>query len=143
MRPGVSGEAARVDNESFAFVRRSAEPASMSLRLPSTLDAWGREDFTQVLRDELLRCDALFAPLQRALAHGSHALVERAQLMLLRGVEQDGVLQFEVGASYASITPGCACEADPTPMSELVEFATLRIRIERAGADACVQLLDN
>ncbi len=115
----------------------------MSLRLQSSLDAWGREDFTRVLRDELLRTDALFAPLQKAVAHGSHALVEQTQLMLLGGAEQCGVLQFDVGASYFSITPGCACEADPTPMSELVEFATLRIRIARGSADATVQVLDD
>ena len=115
----------------------------MSLRLPDTLQAWGRSDFAQVLHAELLRQDALFAPLQRGMRHGSHALVEQAVLMPLPGRRDDAALQFDVAVHYASITPGCACEADPTPMSELPEFATLRIRILEPGAEATLLLVDD
>ncbi|OIQ80353.1 hypothetical protein GALL_378970 [mine drainage metagenome] len=109
--------------------------------LAAALQAWGDDDFARRLRDALLAGDALFAPLQRAITRGSHALVEHAELLVLRSTEHDGVLQLDAGVVYASITPGCACEGDPTPMSELPEYATLRIRIDRASAAATVELL--
>lgn len=113
----------------------------MTPAMHSALDAWGREDFTQRLRDALLAEDALFHPLQRAMAHGSHALVEQATFMLLNSRDSAETLELDLGVSYASTTPGCACEGDPTPMSELPEYATLRVRIDRAGGDTTVMLL--
>ena len=113
----------------------------MSLRLHSALNAWGCADFPQVLRDDLLGNDALFNPLQRAMAHGSYALVEESTFMVLRTADDGLALQIDAAVSYASIIPGCACEADPTPMSELPECATLRIRIDRGTAEATVHLL--
>ena len=115
----------------------------MNPRLHAALQAWGRSDFAQVLCDELQRQDALFAPLQRAIEHGSQALVDRAVPMLLHGAQDADTLQVDVAISYSSITPGCACEADPTPMSKLPEFATLRIRIRRDTAEATLRVLDN
>ena len=112
------------------------------MALATVLQAWGRADFPRVLRDALLAADALFMPLQRAMARGSHALVEHAELIVLRSAELDGVLQLDLGVVYASIAPGCACEGDPTPMSELPEYATLRLRIERASGAARIDLLD-
>ncbi len=114
-----------------------------SAALADALQAWGSAGFARQLRDALLATDALFAPLQRAITRGSHALVEHAELLVLRSAERDGVLQLDAGVVYASITPGCACEGDPTPMSELPEYATLRIRIDRASASATVALLDD
>ena len=114
-----------------------------SAALADALRAWGSAGFARQLRDALLAADALFAPLQRAITRGSHAQVEHAELLVLRSAEHDGVLQLDAGVVYASITSGCACEGDPTPMSELPEYATLRIRIDRASARATVALLDD
>ena len=108
----------------------------------AVLEAWGQPPFAQLLQDALVRGDALFGPLQRGMAHGSHALIEDARFMLLRTHADDAVLDVDVGVSYASIAPGCACEADPTPMAEIPEFARLRIRIDRTSASARVDLLD-
>lgn len=114
----------------------------MPLTLRSTLAAWGQADLPRVLRDELAAQDALFAPLQRAMAHGSHALVDDATLMVLRTTEHPEALLIDAGVAYTSITPGCACEADPTPMSELPEYATLRVRIDRRSAGAEIEALE-
>lgn len=108
----------------------------------AVLEAWGRPEFAQLVHDALIRGDALFGPLQRGMAHGSHALIENARLMLLRAQADEEALDIDVGVSYASITPGCACEADPTPMAEIPEFVRLRIRINRISASARVDLLD-
>ncbi|MBU6513996.1 MAG: hypothetical protein KGJ03_12620 [Betaproteobacteria bacterium] len=111
---------------------------TMTTPMHTALQAWGRADFAPLLRDALLAEDALFGPLQKAMAHGSHALVDQATLMLLRGHESAEALEVELGVGYASISPGCACEGDPTPMSELPEYATLRVRIDRASGSATV-----
>jgi hypothetical protein len=58
--------------------------------------------------------------------------------MLLRGHETAEALEVELGVGYTSISPDCACEGDPTPMSELPEYATLRVRIDRASGSATV-----
>ncbi len=114
---------------------------TMTTAMHTALNAWGRADFAHLLRDALLAEDALFDPLQEAMAHGSHALAEQATLVLLRGSDTPGALEVDVGVVYASISPGCACEGDPTPMSELPEYATLRVRIDRTSGDATVMLL--
>ncbi len=113
----------------------------MNPAMQTALNAWGRAEFTELLRDALLGEDALFAPLQKAMAHGSHALVDQAVLMLLRSSESPGALEVDLGVGYASIIPGCACEGDPTPMSELPEYARLRVRIDRASGEATVRVL--
>ncbi len=110
----------------------------MKAEMLAALNAWGRTDFAPLLRDALLVEDALFAPLQKAMLHGSQALVEQASLMLLRSQDTAEALDLEVGVNYASITPGCACEGDPTPMSEWPEYATLRVRIDRVTGSAMV-----
>ncbi len=110
----------------------------MSLTLPISLAARNQPDFCRVLADELRGQNALFLPLQRALEHGSHALVESASIMLLRERENDGRLHLVLGVSYASIIPGCACEADPTPMSEIAEYAWLQLCIDCASASAVI-----
>ncbi len=113
----------------------------MTPAMHSALNAWGRADFARLLRDALASEDALFDPLQKAMARGSHALVEDATLILLRASDATGFLEVDVGVVYASITPGCACEGDPTPMSALPEYATLRVRIDRSSGDAAVMVL--
>ena len=133
-----NGPACRAHNEG----PRSARTLdTMTTAMHGALQAWGRDDFAALLRDALLAGDALFGPLQKAMAHGSHALVEQAAVMLLRSHDGAEALEVDVGVAYASISPGCACEGDPTPMSELPEYATLRVRIDRASASATVMLL--
>lgn len=113
----------------------------MSLRLPNSRAAWAQPDFQTVLLAELQQAGALLRPLQQGITRGSHALTDDVCLMVLQRNETAGHLQIRVGLSYFSIIPGCACEADPTPMSEIPEYAELLIDIRRDDASARVQLL--
>lgn len=117
--------------------------ASAAARLPAALAAWGAPGFARALCDELRERDLLFAPLQRAMAHGSHALIDHAVLMVLRSRDDADAIELDAGVSYSSISPGCGCQDDPTPMSELPEYAVLRIRSARAQAEASVRLIED
>ncbi|MGC8508756.1 MAG: hypothetical protein ACP5GC_04220 [Thiomonas sp.] len=113
----------------------------MSLRLPAACAAWTQPDFQAVLLAELQQAGALVRPLQQGIARGSHALTDDVCLMVLQRNETAEHLQIRAGLSYFSIIPGCACEADPTPMSEVPEYVELQIDIHRADAATSLQLL--
>lgn len=107
----------------------------------STLQAWGKPDFLNHLRADLLSQDALFAPLQSALEHGSYALLDNVVLMAINHCEHAHALSMDLGVSYTSSIPGCACESDPTPESELSEYTVLRLFIDRETASFSLQVL--
>jgi len=113
----------------------------MPLTLPATRAAWAQPGLAAVVLDELRQQNALAQPLQRGLAHGSHALLDDVSLMVLQRRELADRLQLKAGLSYSSIIPGCACEADPTPMSELAEYVEVQIDIRKADASASLRLL--
>lgn len=115
----------------------------MTCVLSATLNAWSRQDLARILQAELQEADALHAPLQRGLARGSFALVDSAQLLVLQRVEEAGLLHVKAAVCYRSIIPGCACEGDPTPMSELPEYVELSIAIDPQDARATITLLDS
>ncbi|MGE0073488.1 MAG: hypothetical protein AB7S55_10580 [Thiomonas sp.] len=115
----------------------------MPLSLPATRAAWTQPKLAAVVLDELRQQNALALPLQRGLAHGSHALLDAVSLMVLQRHELADRLRLKAGLSYSSIIPGCACEADPTPMSELAEYVELQIDISKADASASLKLLDD
>ena len=114
----------------------------MPLALPATCAAWTQPNFQSVLLAELRQSDALVLALQRGIARGSHALTDNVSLMVLRRNESADSLRVKAGLSYFSIIPGCACEADPTPMSELPEYVELQIDIQRANGTATLHLLE-
>ena len=115
----------------------------MTLTLPLSRAAWSQPDFGDVLLNELRQTGALTGPLQQGLSRGSHALTDDVALLVLQRGEQSDALQVKAGLSYFSIIPGCACEADPTPMSELPEYVELRIAIRQSDDVATLALLDD
>lgn len=115
----------------------------MSLNLPAACAAWARPDFQSVLLAELQQSGALVRPLQQSITRGSHALTDDVCLMVLQRDESADSLRVKAGLSYYSIIPGCACEADPTPMSELPEYAELLIDIQRADGAATLEILQS
>ncbi len=117
--------------------------STMMLTLPAAHSAWAQPDFGAVLLAELQQTGALIGPLQQGIRHGSHALTDDVSLMVLQRSEGDDDLQVKAGLSYFSIIPGCACEADPTPMSELPEYVELRVSIRRTDSAATLELLDD
>ncbi|CDW94333.1 MULTISPECIES: hypothetical protein [Thiomonas] len=117
--------------------------STMMLTLPAAHSAWTQPNFGAVLLAELQQTGALIDPLQQGIRRGSHALTDDVSLMVLQRSEGDDDLRVKAGLSYFSIIPGCACEADPTPMSELPEYVELRVAIRRTDSAATLELLDD
>lgn len=115
----------------------------MSVHLPAACAAWMQPDFQSVLLAELRQSGVLVGALQRGITRGSHALADDVCLIVLQRSETAERLQVRAGLSYFSIIPGCACEADPTPMSELPEYVELQIDIQRADGAATLDILDD
>ncbi|MDD4887730.1 MAG: hypothetical protein PHO64_12540 [Thiomonas sp.] len=114
----------------------------MPLKLCASRAAWAQPDFQSVLLAELQQSGALVRPLQQSITRGSHALTDDVCLMVLQRGESADSLQVKAGLSYFSIIPGCACEADPTPMSELPEYVELQIDIQCSDGAATLRLLN-
>lgn len=109
-------------------------------KLEAVLQAWGRPDFKDILRDDLLSQDALARPLQMGLTYGSVALLDEVKLGVLALDEGEGGLRIRAAVHYSSITTGCNCSDDPNPLSTMPEYVELLIDIDRATAEARVGL---
>lgn len=107
----------------------------------NVINAWGDPDFLDLMRQSLLSMDALFAPLQQAMAHGSYAHPEDAAFIELNRSEQGTQLEMDVGVFYQSSLPGCACAGDPDPQIPQQEYCVLRLRLNRAESMLELQLL--
>ncbi|WP_414041180.1 hypothetical protein ACJU26_03610 [Acidithiobacillus sp. M4-SHS-6] len=107
----------------------------------SILQLWGQPEFLDLLCTELLAQDVLFAPLQSALEHGSYALLDNVALMALNHYENAQSLSMDLGVSYTSTIPGCACQGDPAPESELPEYTVLHLHIMRKTGTFTLQVL--
>ncbi|RRQ21242.1 glucosamine--fructose-6-phosphate aminotransferase [Thiohalobacter thiocyanaticus] len=82
----------------------------MKPRLTASLAAWGGEDFTEVLKDELAALGPDALPL---VTDTGHADARELSLSLIRQVEVDGALQLRVGVFFQQILAGCSCGDDP------------------------------
>ena len=104
--------------------------------------AWGTPEFLPALRRALLSQDALFAPLQQAMAHGSHAHPEDAAFIELKRWEHTDQSFMDIGVFYQSSLPGCACAGDPDPDIPQPEYCKLRLCLNPAQATAHLQLIE-
>ncbi|MEW6446342.1 MAG: hypothetical protein ACOZAQ_08295 [Pseudomonadota bacterium] len=110
------------------------------LKLDSSLAALNAPDFPLILLDELNRQDALSRPLQQGLTYGSVALLDKVKLGVLERREDERAVRIRIAAYYASLITGCNCIDDPSPLSELPEYAELSVEIDRVSGAASVAL---
>lgn len=101
----------------------------------------GKTGFPEPLARRPIKPGCSFSPLQSALEHGSYALLDNVVLMAINHCEHAHALSMDLGVSYTSSIPGCACESDPTPESELSEYTVLRLFIDRETASFSLQVL--
>lgn len=110
-------------------------------RLPAVLAAWGSDDFNAVCRREIAALgDAL--PLQAGLRRGAYALSGTPEVMLQAVETHPDRLRLRVGLFYSSLTPGCSCADDPTPLDEEREYCRLQLDITRPDGEVSARLLD-
>lgn len=115
--------------------------SATTARLPRTLAALGTPDFESTFKAELAGLGPAGLPLHRALTQGSHVLDEGIEVMVFRVAETSERMEAKVGIHFSSVLVGCACEDDPTPVSELAEYAEMLVAIDRRTGVAEITLL--
>ncbi len=111
------------------------------IRLPELLAAWGREDFQPLLRKAIERLPHHRLPLQQGLRYSSHVSEEPFEAMILNTGETPEAIRATATLFYRGVIAGCSCADDPTPLDTQSESCTLRIRIDKATAEARFELL--
>lgn len=111
------------------------------IRLPESLQAWGRPEFSEVLKRELARLGGAHLPLQQGLTRGSHALDEPIQVRIIAVAEESTALRVTAGLFYRGIIAGCSCADDPTPVEAHDEYCEVRLHIDKLTAETTVTLV--
>ena len=111
--------------------------------LSKALAAWGTPGFDAVLKEEVRQLGVEGLPLQEGLAQGSYTSGDNLQVSVIGAVETAHALEAKAGLFYTSILPGCACEGDPTPMSDLPEYCEVSIVIDKGSGEARIELLQD
>jgi hypothetical protein len=112
-------------------------------QLTNALDAWGKENFSKVLREEIEQLSHHELPLQQGLCHSSYVSDEPFQAIILRTDEDTGHLTALVQLFYQGVIAGCSCADDPTPIDTLTESCMLEVCIDRRDASVSFKLLSD
>ena len=111
------------------------------LQLSQSLAAWQTDRFDDTFKGELAGLDIVQLPLQQALTQGSYASKLGIKVMINTVSETPDALQVRAGIFYSGILPGCACSDDVAPESSYPEFCDVLVVIDKASAEARVELL--
>ncbi|HSH29238.1 MAG TPA: hypothetical protein VK971_04955 [Thiohalobacter sp.] len=104
----------------------------MRPRLTASLAAWGGEDFTEVLKDELTALGPDVLPLVTA---GGYADTGGMSLTLIRQTEADDTLCLRVGVFFHQVLAGCSCGDDPVHEPAYCE---LELVIDKTDGDTAI-----
>lgn len=111
------------------------------LQLSESLAAWQTDQFNDTFKVEVAGLDIEQLPLQQALTQGSYASKRDIKVTINAVSETQERLQVRAGIFYSGILPGCACSDDVAPESVYPEFCAVLVVIDKATAEACVELL--
>ncbi len=106
------------------------------------LKRWGEPDFDACCKRAIKAIDPRLLPLQQGLSHGSHALDEGIEAVILRKEASGDMLKIKAGIFYKSIIAGCSCADDPTPIDELTEYCEVEFVIDKATGETRVSLAE-
>ncbi len=111
------------------------------IRFDKALSAWGTPDFAAVLKQEIEQLDADQLPLQQGLSTGNYVTDAPYTAMINSVVETEESIRVRAGIFYQSVTSGCNCAGDPTPISENNEYCEVRLDIDKASAATTIALV--
>ncbi|MFH0934921.1 MAG: hypothetical protein V1879_06915 [Pseudomonadota bacterium] len=121
----------------------SAARRARALRLEAAMQVWGQPVFAAVLKRELESLPADSLPLQQGLSYSS-SVAEAPFTVLVNSVEErDDHIRVHAGIMYQGETGGCSCAGDPGSESAIDEYCEVLIEIDRASAQAGVELVDS
>lgn len=112
------------------------------IQLPNSLNAWGKPEFGDVLKQEIEQLDPVQLPLQQGLSASSHVSDQPFKAMIINVHEEPGQLKVKAGIFYTGIIAGCNCADDPSPIDELNEYCELQFDIDKTTARTSVRLTD-
>lgn len=112
------------------------------VKLATALQAWGRSDFNQVLKNEIESLDASLLPLQQGLKHSSMANGENLSCVILKTVDDTDNIFVTAGLLYTGVIAGCNCADDPTPVDENNEYCEVLFCINKTTAVTIISLID-
>ncbi|MCF7822248.1 MAG: hypothetical protein K9M17_07410 [Mariprofundaceae bacterium] len=115
--------------------------AGPGLCFSHSLAARGSPDFKAALKHELEQLDVSQLPLVQGMTQGSVPLEGSVEAMILNTCETDDAIRARAGIFYKSITAGCACADDPTPVDERNEYCEVQLDIDKSTAKTTVTLI--
>lgn len=110
------------------------------IKLSKALSAWQSSTFKGILKDEIEQLDAETLPLQQGLTQGDYAVGDNFSTMIISASETPNCIRVKAGVFYTSITAGCSCADDPTPIAEFSEYCEVQFDIDRITAHTQVSL---
>ena len=111
------------------------------LILTRTLYAKDSADLAAIFKQELAQQDRAHLPLQQGLRHGSSVL-DTPLTVLMHGAHMTPQqLHIHAGIFYQSVTAGCSCADDPTPLNVHTEYCEVQVLIDTRDAQTTVQLI--
>ena len=112
------------------------------IRLEKSMQAWGTPEFTSVLKQEIAQLDREELPLQQGLSTGNYVCDTPLTVLIHSVAEAGNMIRVKAGIFYQGILSGCSCADDPTPTSEVNEYCEVLLEIEKAGANATVEMVE-
>ncbi|MGA7800342.1 MAG: hypothetical protein WCC36_05985 [Gammaproteobacteria bacterium] len=111
------------------------------IQLARSANAWGTEEFEDILKTELEQLGPDQLPLQQGLSVGGYATDSGVNVMIISVSERAGDIHVKAGIFYKGIIAGCSCADDPTPVDEHSEYCEVRIEIDKDTAETKVVLV--
>ena len=108
------------------------------LKLEQALAAWGQDDFSAVLKDELQSLKPTQLPLEKGTSQGGYVDDSPISVTVNRFTETDRQLEGSVGVFFTEIVINCGCGNDPMPVNAYCE---LQVDIDKNTAAANFRII--
>ena len=111
------------------------------IRMSRALEAWGTQDFCDVVKQELMRLKVDQLPLQEAISQGNYVLDEPISVMNVKADESGETIRARAGIFFLTVIAGCNCADDPTPVEKINEYCEILVNIDKKTALVSVDLI--
>ena len=111
------------------------------IQLAKTVQAWGAPEFEEIFKQEIQALDMHLLPLQAGLSQSSYVSDEAIKVILIDTVDKQDKLSIKAGIFYSGIIAGSCCADDPTPDNHQTEYCDVIIELDKASANATINLL--
>ena len=117
----------------------SARLPKVQSTLRHSVQAWGSEDFANILRDEVLGLPAGILPLERAVTPGSHVDTSKAELMVMHTSEASDFFVVRFAVFFTEIVASCGCGDEPMHLNAQ---CIIQCRLEKSSATCEFSVVD-